>query len=152
MARKVTTTTSGLSVDNDGTVRDVCDASGQLYQLGTKLTASAAALNNVTSGVYVAGGSSQLKMLYRTAKAFRAGAAIYDDIRQATLKSVYAAYITANGAAASTRGTFYYGWRQVNASTTGNGSTLRVYPNRAATNGEVTASRSTTVSMMILGV
>jgi hypothetical protein len=152
MPRSQISTFSGLAVDNGGTVRDVCDATGNLYHLGTKITATAAELNNINSGVYVAGGSAQLKMLYRTGKTLRAGAAIYDDIRQGTLLSVYSVHIHVNGAGASTYGRAYFSWRQVNASTTGAGSTLRVYPCRAATNGEVTASRSTTVGMMIIGV
>ena len=149
MARQQISTFSGLAVDRDGTVTDVCDASGALYNVGTVLPSTAAQMGGILCNPV----GTRVRYLYRANINYGnvVGGAGLHTLRQATIVKVMAVSVCARGTSASLKkGLGWFSWAQSNASGTGNGSTLRIYGWRGAT-GTKAATRGASIGVMMLG-
>jgi len=148
MARKVITTFSGLAVEAaNGTVRDICDATGYLYHKGTKITVNATLWQ---APLYSPVGTA-VKYLYRENIDYGGSSTIYKQFRQATIKKVLSCQAHVHGTSASvTKGNCFFSWREINSAPTTVGSTLRLYGMRGAT-GMSSATRVASCSVLMLG-
>lgn len=148
MARANKTTFSGLAVeDADGTVRDVCDATGYLYHKGTKVTVNATLWQ---APLYSPVGTA-VKYLYRENVNYGGSSTIYKQLRQATIVKVLSCQTHVHGTSASVaKGNAWFSWREINSAPTTAGSTLRLYGFRGAT-GTSSATRAASVSVLMLG-
>lgn len=149
MPRQQISTFSGLAVDRDGTVTDVCDASGVLRSLGTALSGSA----GQHGGILCNPVGTRVRYLYRANMTYgnNVGGAGLETIKQATIKKVMAVSVQVHGTAASAViGNAWFSWAQTNLSPTDNGSTLRIYGWRGAS-GMSAATRGASISIMMIG-
>jgi len=149
MPRQQISSFTGLAVDRDGTVTDMCDATGTLYNVGTAIPATAAQMGGILCNPV----GTRVRYLYRANADYGnvVGGAGLMTITQATIKKVMAISVCVHGTSASlVKGNAWFSWAQSVASPTSNGSTLRIYGWRGAS-GISAATRPASIAMMIVG-
>jgi len=144
------TSFTGIAVDRDGTVTDMCDATGVLYNVGTEIPATAAQMGGILCNPV----GTRVRYLYRANMTYGnnvGGGAANEQFKQATIMKVMAVSVQVHGTSASKAiGNAWFSWAQTNLSTTTHGSTLRIYGYRGAS-GIAAASRGASISIMMIG-